>query len=930
MTFFQILYSVIIMPLQIFFEYIYSVAQKGLQNPGLSIVALSLAMNLLVLPLYKRADEVQEAERDIENKLKDGVAHIRKTFKGDEKMMMLQTYYRQNGYKPTDVFKGSVSLLLEIPFFIAAYQFLSHLSLLNGVAFGPIADLGTPDALINIGVISINILPILMTLINVVSSAIFTKGYPLRTKIQLYAMAAFFLVFLYKSPSGLVFYWTLNNLFSLVKTIYFKSGRLQKIMNIMFAAFGVLLILSVPLIRIKITGSKSFLLIVILFAFVCALPLLISLLKKKKKEFAFFEKHSFKEDHVLFLAGGVYLTILLGILIPSSVISSSVDEFIDMYNFKTPVRFIVSSACIALGAFVVWFGIFYALCRKNVRIVFNLVIWLAGALMTVNYMVFGKNRAVLNSSLGFTEEFVIPKKEMLINLAVLFAAFVLFAVLFYLIKNNIRYALIVLCLATLGISVFNLNKIVKETADCKERLAKISDEMPTCTLSRDGKNVMVIMLDKAPGLFMPYFVNEKPELKEMFSGFTYYPNTVSFGAYTNVGAPAIFGGYEYTPEEMNKRNDIKLVEKHNEALKVLPTIFDANGYDVTVCDAPYANYQWIPDLSIYDDNPDIKTYMTKGYFWEAHQDSVSDRNYRNFFCYSLMKTAPYVLQKHLYNDGFYNENMVTNDFVDEMTNGNGQRIISVMKAQGIYNNFMWDYATLKNLDTMTDIKDDDSYNFFVLENDTTHDPLLLQEPEYDIAYDIDNTAYEAEHSDRYTVDGVTLNMGSLESYEFYQTNMAAMLALGRWFEYLKKEGVYDNTRIIITADHGRALHLNDMYHMDDGSDEFFDIEAYYPILLIKDFDAKEFSISEEFMTNADVPTYALEGLVEDPVNPYTGKPINNDEKFAHPQNILGSGKWVVDENNGNEFLPGLWLSVEDDMRDKNNWTVIKDERGKDE
>lgn len=930
MNVFQILYTILIQPLQLFFEYVFSVAQKGTQNPGLSIIALSMAMNLLVLPLYKRADEVQEAERDIENKLKDGVAHIRKTFKGDEKMMMLQTYYRQNGYKPTDVFKGSVSLLLEIPFFIAAYQFLSHLTLLNGVTFGPIADLGTPDALIKIGVISINILPILMTLINVVSSAIFTKGYPLRTKIQLYAMAAFFLVFLYKSPSGLVFYWTLNNLFSLVKTIYFKSAKLQKVMNIMFAAFGVLLILSVPLIRIKITGSKSFLLIVILFAFVCALPLLISLLKKKKKEYAFFEKHSFKEDYVIFLSGGIYLTILLGILIPSSVISSSVDEFIDMYNFKTPVWFIVSSACIALGAFVVWFGIFYALCRKNVRIVFNFAIWLASALMTVNYMVFGKNRAVLNSSLGFTEEVVIPRKEMLINLAVLFGAFVLFAALFYLIKNNIRYALIVLCLATFGISVFNLNKIVKETADCKERLARISDEMPTCTLSKDGKNVMVIMLDKAPGVFMPYFVNEKPELKEMFSGFTYYPNTVSFGAYTNVGSPAIFGGYEYTPEEMNKRNDMILVEKHNEALKVLPTIFDANGYDVTVCDAPYANYQWIPDLSIFADNPDIKTYLTKGYFWEAHQDSVSDRNYRNFFCYSLMKTAPYVLQKHLYNDGFYNENMVTNDFVDEMTNGNGQRVISEMKAQGILNNFMWDYATLKNLNTMTDVKDDDSYNFFVLENDTTHDPLLLQEPEYDIAYDIDNTAYEAEHSDRYTVDGVTLNMGSLESYEFYQTNMAAMLALGRWFDHLKEEGVYDNTRIIITADHGRALHLNDMYHIDDGSDELFDIEAYYPILLIKDFDAKEFSVSEEFMTNADVPTYALEGLVEDPVNPYTGKPINNDEKFAHPQNILGSRKWVVDDNNGYEFLPGLWLSVEGDMRDKNNWKVIKDERGKDE
>ena len=38
---------------------------------------------------------------------------------------LLQTYYRQNNYKPTYVLKGATSLFLEIPFFIAAYAFLS-------------------------------------------------------------------------------------------------------------------------------------------------------------------------------------------------------------------------------------------------------------------------------------------------------------------------------------------------------------------------------------------------------------------------------------------------------------------------------------------------------------------------------------------------------------------------------------------------------------------------------------------------------------------------------------------------------------------------------------------------------------------------------------------------------------------------------------
>ena len=172
----QILYSLIIGPLELFFEVVFAIANRIINNPGLSIITLSLAMNFLVLPLYKRADAMQEEERLISERLKKGIAHIKKTFKGDERFMMLQTYYRQNNYKPSYALRGSLSLLLQVPFFIAAYRFLSGLALLRGVSFGPIADLGAPDALIHVGNVSINVLPILMTLINMVSGAIYKIG----------------------------------------------------------------------------------------------------------------------------------------------------------------------------------------------------------------------------------------------------------------------------------------------------------------------------------------------------------------------------------------------------------------------------------------------------------------------------------------------------------------------------------------------------------------------------------------------------------------------------------------------------------------------------------------------------------------------------------------------------------------------------------
>ena len=163
MTFLEIIDALLLRPLQTLFELIYCNANDIIGNPGLSIIALSLFMNILVLPLYNKADALQEEERQMEARLQKGVAHIKKTFRGDERMMILQTYYRQNDYKPTYVLRSAVSLMLEIPFFMAAYRFLSGLQLLQGVPFGPIADLGKADGLLRLGGLTVNILPVIMT-----------------------------------------------------------------------------------------------------------------------------------------------------------------------------------------------------------------------------------------------------------------------------------------------------------------------------------------------------------------------------------------------------------------------------------------------------------------------------------------------------------------------------------------------------------------------------------------------------------------------------------------------------------------------------------------------------------------------------------------------------------------------------------------------
>ena len=67
MTFWNYLFFLIVEPLKLVFEVIFFYAYKATGNAGWSILVMSLAVNFLVLPLYKRADALQAEERDIQS-----------------------------------------------------------------------------------------------------------------------------------------------------------------------------------------------------------------------------------------------------------------------------------------------------------------------------------------------------------------------------------------------------------------------------------------------------------------------------------------------------------------------------------------------------------------------------------------------------------------------------------------------------------------------------------------------------------------------------------------------------------------------------------------------------------------------------------------------------------------------------------------------
>ena len=85
-------------------------------NVGIAITGVSIAVSIGCLPLYAKAERLQEKDREIQKKLAARGASIKSRFKGDEQYMLLSTYYRQNGYHPLYALRSSVCLLVQVPF----------------------------------------------------------------------------------------------------------------------------------------------------------------------------------------------------------------------------------------------------------------------------------------------------------------------------------------------------------------------------------------------------------------------------------------------------------------------------------------------------------------------------------------------------------------------------------------------------------------------------------------------------------------------------------------------------------------------------------------------------------------------------------------------------------------------------------------------
>ncbi len=125
----DILYNLTIYPIEFIIEIIFYFFNSIFNyDYALSLFLLSLFVSLISLPFYNVSELWAKKEREIQNIMKPDIEHINKNFKGDEKFLLTRACYKIYGYKTIYAFRGTLGLLIQIPFFLAAYNFIHNLS----------------------------------------------------------------------------------------------------------------------------------------------------------------------------------------------------------------------------------------------------------------------------------------------------------------------------------------------------------------------------------------------------------------------------------------------------------------------------------------------------------------------------------------------------------------------------------------------------------------------------------------------------------------------------------------------------------------------------------------------------------------------------------------------------------------------------------
>ncbi len=194
----------IIKPISKFVLILFTFLHGYIPNYGLVLIVFSILVKVVVFPLTRKSYESMHAMQELTPRMQE----IREKYKDDPEKMnkKIMNLYKENKVNPLG---GCFPLLLQMPVFWALFIVFRTTIELRGAPFVLwINDLSMADPYM--------VLPGLMSLTMLLQQRAQLKNPQQRTMALLMPIMFFFL---FKSfPAGLVLYWTLFNILSIVQT----------------------------------------------------------------------------------------------------------------------------------------------------------------------------------------------------------------------------------------------------------------------------------------------------------------------------------------------------------------------------------------------------------------------------------------------------------------------------------------------------------------------------------------------------------------------------------------------------------------------------------------------------------------------------------------------------------------------------------------
>lgn len=178
----------------------------GIGNWGWSIIALTILIRLVLYPLTYKGMVSMQKMKDIAPQIKE----IQAKYKGEPQRLHAATMdmYKKHGANPLG---GCLPMLLQIPVFFAIYRVLLNAVELQGAPWILwVNDLSRMDTTF--------VLPILMGASMYYQQKLTPNNFtdPIQEKVFKY-LPVVFTFFFVTFPAGLVLYWFVNNLFSILQ-----------------------------------------------------------------------------------------------------------------------------------------------------------------------------------------------------------------------------------------------------------------------------------------------------------------------------------------------------------------------------------------------------------------------------------------------------------------------------------------------------------------------------------------------------------------------------------------------------------------------------------------------------------------------------------------------------------------------------------------